>query len=129
MVAWPLEKVTPSALVADDNQAWREALQDVLAREGIRTVQAECGEEAIEVVRAERIDIVLLDFHMPRLDGLQTLRIIRSENHWTPAVMVTAEPEEVPREEAESLHVWDVLPKSADRRAIVATVVRVVWWR
>jgi len=130
MVAWAIEPIRdPSVLITDDNDAWRAAVGDILARAGFQTIQATCGEEAIEVVRGRWIDIVLIDFHMPRLDGIQTLRIIRASGHWVPAVMMTAHPTDVPPEEVEELQIRRVLSKPADRRQIVTIVTRVVrWW-
>jgi len=130
MVAWPVEPISegesPSVLITDDNRSWRSVVEEVLARSGFRTRQAACGEEAIEVVRTEWIDIVLIDFHMPRLDGIQTLRIIRATGNWQPAVMMTGQPEDVPPEEAHALKVESIMAKPADRQVIIRTVTRVV---
>jgi CheY-like chemotaxis protein len=119
----------PSVLTTDDNDAWRAAVGDILSRAGFQTIQAACGEEAIEVVHSQWVDIVLIDFHMPRLDGIQTLRIIRRSGRWVPAVMMTAHPTDVPPEEIEDLQIRGVLSKPADRRRIVTIVTRVVRWR
>ena len=129
MVAWPnpSESPTPSVLIADDNDGWRDVVGDVLAREGFRTVEASCGEEAIELVRHERIDVVLIDFHMPRLDGIQTLRIIRREQYWVPAVLMTAHPDDLPAADVRALRVETVLEKPVDRQVIVRTVTRIMW--
>ena len=81
MVAWPAEPIDndePSVLITDDSQSWRSVVEEVLARSGFRTRQAACGEEAIELVRTEWIDIVLIDFHMPRLDGISATSRIRA---------------------------------------------------
>jgi len=128
MVAWPnhADSPTPSVLIADDNDTWRGAVGDVLAREGFRTVEAACGEEAIELVRHERIDVILIDFHMPRLDGIQTLRIIRREQYWVPAVLMTAHPDDLPAADVRALRVETVLEKPVDRQVIVRTITRVV---
>jgi CheY-like chemotaxis protein len=128
MVAWPnhADSPTPSVLIADDTDTWRDAVGDVLAREGFRTVEASCGEEAIELVRHERLDVVLIDFHMPRLDGIQTLRIIRREQYWVPAVLMTAHPDDLPAADVRALRVETVLEKPVDRQVIVRTVTRVV---
>jgi len=130
MVAWAIEPIRdPSVLITDDNDAWRAAVDDILSRAGFQTIQATCGEEAIEVVHREWIDIVLIDFHMPRLDGIQTLRIIRASGLWVPAVMMTAHPDDVPPEEVEDLQIRDVIEKPAQGRQIVTLVTRVVrWW-
>jgi CheY-like chemotaxis protein len=128
MVAWPhyAEPLSPSVLIADDNEGWRDAVGELLAREGFRTVQAGDGEEAVELIRAERLDIILIDFHMPRLDGIQTLRIIRREEIWIPAVLMTAHPADLPGDEVEALRVHTVLPKPVDRQRIITTVTRLV---
>ena len=123
MVAWPIEPLaeSPSVLITDDNDAWRQVVEDILARAGFRTTQAACGEEAIEVVRTGTIDIVL------RLDGLQTLRIIRAGGSWQPAVIMTAHPDQLPAAETEALRVESVLTKPAERQVIVTTITRIVW--
>jgi CheY-like chemotaxis protein len=130
MVAWPVEPISesdsPSVLITDDSQSWRAVVEEVLARSGFRTLQAACGEEAIEVVRTEWVDIVLIDFHMPRLDGIQTLRIMRATGNWQPAVMMTGQPEDVPPDEALALKVESIMAKPADRQVIVTTVTQVV---
>ncbi len=128
MVAWSraLADTHPSVLVADDSDAWRGAVGDVLARAGFRTLEAADGQEAVEVVRGERLDVVLIDFHMPRLDGLQALRIIRRERTRLPSVLMTAHPNDVPPDQVRALRIATVLAKPADRRVIVATVTRVM---
>jgi CheY-like chemotaxis protein len=128
MVAWPnaIPETTPSVLIADDSDAWRDAVGEVLDREGFRTLEAADGAEAVEIVRCERLDVVLIDFHMPRLDGLQALRIIRRERRLLPSVLMTAHPTAVPPEEVRALRIATVLAKPADRRVIVTTVTRVM---
>jgi len=128
MVAWPrdVEPLAPSVLITDDNESWRAAVEECLARAGFRTLLARCGEEAIEVVHTERLDVVLIDFHMPRLDGLETLRILRREENWTPAVLMTGRPADLPPGEVQALRVRSVLVKPADREIIVTTVTRVL---
>jgi len=130
MVAWPnpSESPAPSVLIADDNDGWRDVVGDVLAREGFRTLAATCGEEAIELVRHERLDVLLIDFHMPRLDGIQTLRIIRRERYWLPAVLMTAHPDDLPAADVRELRVETVLEKPVDRQVIVRTVTRIIMW-
>ena len=128
MVAWayPRSGTPPSVLVADDNATWRDAVGEVLARAGFRPLEAADGEEVVRLVRRERVDLVLIDFHMPRLDGIQAVRMLRREQRWQPAVLMTARPAEVPRDEVRALRIATVLAKPADRRVIVTTVSRVI---
>ena len=124
MVARPVDlESEPSVLVADDSSAWRRAVVDVLRRAGFRTLQAGDGEEAVDVVRTELLDLVLVDFHMPRLDGIETVRHIRRHDQHLPAVMMTARPAELPVVEIRRLRIAMVLPKrGVDRRRIVSAV-------
>jgi len=128
MVAWANNTAerSPSVLVADDSAAWRDAVGECLSRAGFRTLEAADGAEAVEIVRCERLDVVLIDFHMPRLDGLQAIRILRQERRWLPSVLMTAHPTDVPAEEVRDLGIATVLAKPADRHVIVTTVVRVM---
>jgi CheY-like chemotaxis protein len=128
MVAWPsdMPENDPSVLVADDSDAWRDAVGEVLERAGFRILAAADGEEAVYLARCERLDVVLIDFHMPRLDGLEAIRIIRREHRWLPSVLMTAHPTEVPADEVRALRIATVLEKPADRRVIVTTVTRVL---
>lgn len=127
MVARPADiDFEPSVLITDDSNAWRETLGEVLQREGFRTYQAACGEEAIELVRTEHLDLALIDFHMPRLDGLETIREIRRHDARLPAVLMTAHPATLPYAQVRELHVATVLVKTADRQGIVTVVLSII---
>jgi len=66
-----------SVLITDDDPGCREALRDIIESEGFRTLIASSGEEALEIVREEPVHLALLDMHMPRLSGLETLQLVR----------------------------------------------------
>lgn len=86
-------------LIVDDEAYIRLLLRDCLRQAGYDTVSASDGREALEVVREETPDLVLLDITMPEMDGWQVLKAIRADDRirMTPVVMLTA------RGEAESL--------------------------
>ena len=68
-------------LVVDDSAAIRKILQRVLRQTGmaIRTIhEAGDGQEALEVMNAHKVDLVLTDINMPKMDGLQFLEIGRA---------------------------------------------------
>jgi CheY-like chemotaxis protein len=84
---WPLDEpaelpamLPQRVLVADDEPEIRELLARFLARLGCEVDTAANGEEALESMRREKPDILLLDLRMPRLDGLGVLEQIRNEN-------------------------------------------------
>lgn len=66
-------------LVADDNAVSRELVREVLEAPGRIIVEAADGEEAVEKIRGEVPDLVLLDIQMPVLDGFAVLRHIRRD--------------------------------------------------
>jgi CheY-like chemotaxis protein len=66
-------------LIADDNADTREALALMLRAAGHEVADAADGEEAVERYRAEPFDVLVLDLLMPRRDGFDTLRILRTE--------------------------------------------------
>ncbi len=83
-------------LVVDDSAAIRKILQRVLRQTGmsIRTIhEAGDGQEAIEKLKANRIDLVLTDINMPKMDGLQFLAAMKSsaDHRHIPVVMITTE--------------------------------------
>ena len=83
-------------LVVDDSAAIRKILQRVLRQTGmaIRTIhEAGDGQEALEVMNAHKVDLVLSDINMPKMDGLQFLASVKASPQWrqVPVVMITTE--------------------------------------
>ncbi|MER7134888.1 response regulator transcription factor [Streptosporangium saharense] len=77
-------------LVVDDEPALREALQSSLEFEGYRVGLAQDGQAALDVLRREPYELVLLDVMMPRLDGLTACRRLRAAGNHVPVLMLTA---------------------------------------
>ena len=83
-------------LIVDDSAAIRKILQRVLRQTGmaIRTIhEAGDGQEALALLAANRVDLVLSDINMPKMDGLQLLASLKSAAEWrnVPVVMITTE--------------------------------------
>jgi two-component system, sensor histidine kinase and response regulator len=68
-------------LVAEDNEFNRELLGHLLGHRGHSVAMANDGREALSMLRREAFDLVLVDIHMPELDGLQVVRRVREEEH------------------------------------------------
>ncbi len=81
-----------TVLVVDDNFQNREVAEGHLVGAGYQAVQAESGEEAIALIKAQRPDLILLDVLMPGLDGFETCRRIRAlpGGHGVPILFLTA---------------------------------------
>ncbi len=105
----------PSILITDDDQRLRETIRDVLVPEGYRTLLASDGVEALKIVQQEQIDLVLLDMHMPRMSGLQTLQLLKQRQAPLPCILMSAQMDEVIRAEAERAEAFRVLRKPVSR--------------
>ena len=80
-------------LVVDDEPAVRESLRRALQLEGYEVDLAGDGQEALESMRSNGVDAMILDVSMPRLDGLETCRRLRSAGSALPVLMLTARDE------------------------------------
>lgn len=111
-----------SILITDDDAGMRETLRDILAPSGYRTFLAESGEEAIDIVREHQVHIALLDMHLPRLSGLETLAIFRQMRAALPAILISGECDESLMRRALSEKAYCVLAKPVSRHVIVHVV-------
>ncbi len=75
-------------LVVDDEPQIRRVMRTTLTAQGYAIVEARDGQEALEKMRSERPDLVILDVNMPVMDGLETCRAIRAGSN-VPVIMLT----------------------------------------
>jgi CheY-like chemotaxis protein len=114
----------PSLLITDDDLAFRETLQGVLEPLGLRTLLAGDGEEALHIVRTREVHLVLLDMHMPRLTGLETLRQVKQFKSILPCILLSARLDELLVKQARCAEAFSVLSKPVTRRQITGVVRR-----
>ena len=77
-------------LVVDDDKNTRMYFQAVLERDGYTSSVARNGEEALEILSKEHIDLVVLDIMMPKMDGYEFTKILREADNNLPILMVSA---------------------------------------
>ena len=89
----------PVVLLVEDEPAQREVLAYNLDAEGFRVVPADNGEDAMMLVEEEEPDIIILDWMMPQLSGIEVCRRLkmRPETRGIPIIMLSARAEEVDR--------------------------------
>jgi DNA-binding response OmpR family regulator len=85
---------TSTILLVDDEDSIQTLLTYPLERDGYTVVQARDGEEALRRFDEERVDLVVLDVMLPRLDGLEVCKRLRSQSN-VPIIMLTARGEEL----------------------------------
>ena len=78
-------------LITDDDPVARETLRELFAPAGFRTFLAESGEEAIDLAQTHDIHVALMDMHLPRLSGLETVAIVRQFKGPLPAILLSAD--------------------------------------
>ena len=81
-------------LLVDDEDAVQKLLAFPLERDGFRVVQARDGEEALARFAEERVDLVVLDLMLPKLDGLEVCKRLRASSS-VPIIMLTARDDEL----------------------------------
>jgi two-component system response regulator MprA len=106
-------------LIVDDEAAIVETLVELLTWEGYETVTADDGQAALVALEQHKPDLVLLDFMMPRMDGVRVLERMRSDVRWcaTPVVFMTAA--RLPNTDAKSSA---VLKKPFETARLLSTV-------
>lgn len=87
---WKTKRVSMKILVVDDEQAVRDSLRRSLSFNGYNVVLAEDGIQALEMIDKEQPALVILDVMMPRMDGLEVCRHLRSEGDDRPILILTA---------------------------------------
>lgn len=88
----------PRILVIDDEVDLRGMLEFALGEQGYEVIQAQDGEEGLNMARREAVDLIICDIRMPRLDGVETARVLRQELPGIPIIMVTGLLSDEPQE-------------------------------
>jgi two-component system response regulator MprA len=115
-----------TVLVVDDDALIVESLRTILTNAGYRVPVAEDGESALQVVREERVDAVVLDLVMPRLDGIKTLRYLRQLRPDIAVVILAAEIEPEARRAAIEYGAAVVMVKPPDIDELLRVIDRLV---
>ncbi len=110
----------PNILLIDDDTELTSLLKEVLSFEGFDVSEANNGEEGLALLN-DKIDLILLDVMMPKLNGMETLKRLR-ENWETPVLMLTAKGEEIDRVIGLELGADDYLPKPFSDRELLARI-------
>ena len=108
-------------LVVDDESRMRKLVKDFLQREGYSVLEAGDGMEAMDIFYEQKIDLVILDVMMPKMDGWQTCREIRRDST-VPIIMLTARAEERDELQGFELGVDEYISKPFSPKILVARV-------
>lgn len=113
-------------MVVDDSLTVRKITSRLLQREDYRVITAKDGVEALELLQDELPAVILLDIEMPRLDGFEVARVIRSSSRLAhlPIIMITSRTAEKHRQHAFDLGVNHYMGKPFDEHVLLAEIAR-----
>ncbi|HEX9161772.1 MAG TPA: sigma-54 dependent transcriptional regulator [Thermoanaerobaculia bacterium] len=109
-------------LIVDDEEVLRDVLEAVLRREGFDVVLAASGEEGLNVLDNDEVDLVILDIMLPGISGIDTLRAIRIANPNLPVIVITAFSSIDGAIEAMKHGAFHYIPKPFKNEEVVLTV-------
>jgi two-component system response regulator (stage 0 sporulation protein F) len=112
-------------LLVDDEKDLLTVIGLTIESWGYEVFKAPSGREALEILKNNNPDIVILDYLMPEMDGIATLREIRKINTKIPVIMFTAHPEGIPLKGTDGLGISAFVPK-ASAEAILRTSISMV---
>ena len=134
--AWIQEKSADSAtfhglrlLLVDDNTINRSVARLLLAPTGVIVTEAANGQEALDQLADETFDLVLLDVHMPVMDGIEAIKRIRAADapwHNVPVIALTADAMSGDRERLLSVGMTGYASKPIEQAALVQEIHRVM---
>lgn len=116
-----------TVLTVDDSRTMRDMLMLALKDAGYRVVQAEDGVHGLEVLQAERPDIVITDINMPRMDGFGFIEGMRAnpDHKATPVLVLTTESDAAKKQRAREAGATGWIVKPFDPIKLVDAVRRV----
>ncbi len=108
-------------LIVDDEKEIRELIRDYLDVEGFKVQMANDGKEAIEKFESDNFDIVILDIMLPKIDGMEILKIIRGKSN-IPVMMLSAKKSDVDKVLGLGLGADDYMTKPFSPKELVARI-------
>ncbi len=112
-------------LLVDDDLGLSELLAQLLELEGFELTLAHDGQAGLDLALEQQFDLILLDVMLPKLNGFEVLRALRSKKQ-TPVLMLTARGDEIDRVVGLEIGADDYLPKPFNDRELVARIRAII---
>ena len=114
--------------IIDDDEELVDAIKTYLQRKGFLVSFAYSGEEGLEVIRREKPQLVILDFLMPKMNGIQVLKELRKDNYFKniPVIMLTAKENEIDKILCPELGNYQYIIKPLDMNILLRQVRNVL---
>ena len=109
-------------LVVDDEPYYCEIAQDWFEREGCRVLTAENGVAALKLLEEEKVNAIITDIRMPRMDGVELIRRLKESGSYTPTAVALSGFSDLSAREAYDLGIEAQLSKPVLRKVLIAAV-------
>ncbi|MBC8106141.1 MAG: response regulator [Anaerolineae bacterium] len=122
-----------TVLLANEQEGWHQTVRQLLQPQGVETVSARSGREALSLMESRPIHCAVLDAHMPQLGGLQVIKLMRElqsrrdpSQAIPPSILLANQLTSHLLHEALGMHVFSVLSKPVDFNVLLDTLARVL---
>jgi DNA-binding NtrC family response regulator len=115
-----------NVLLANEQEDWHQTVRRLLEPQGVNTISARSGREALHLIESSPIHVAVLDTQMPQLGGLQVIRLMREMQKAPPAILLTSQLTNHLLHEALGMHVFSVLSKPVDFNVLLDSLARVM---
>src|SRR5262245_23305837 len=104
-----------TVLLANEQEAWHQTVRGLLEPQGVQTVSARSGREAVRLIESRPVHVAVLDANMPQLGGLQVIKLLREAHKAAPpAILLANHLTNHLLHEALGMQVFSVLSKPVD---------------
>ncbi|MGE5610336.1 MAG: response regulator [Bacillota bacterium] len=115
-----------TVLLPSEQEGWHQTVAGLLEPQGVHTVLARSGREALDLIESTPFHAVILDTHMPGLGGLQVIKLMRELHKNVPAILLTDQLTNYLLREALGMRVFSVLSKPVELNLLLDALARVL---
>jgi CheY-like chemotaxis protein len=115
-----------NVLLAHDSEGWQDVVRRLLEPQGVQTLAARSGREALELIQSTQIHVAVLDQQMPQLGGLQVIRMMHNLKQAPPSILLANHLTDHLLHEALGMRVFSVLSKPVDLNMLLDALARVL---
>lgn len=113
-------------LIVEDEQEICEILRDALSSQFSKVHEAKNGQEGLEIIKNNKLSLIITDFNMPKLDGAEFIKVIRSQQKNIPIIMLTGRGSDQIRRQVWAYGIWEYFEKPFNVDEMITCVERVL---
>ena len=116
-----------TVLLANEMEGWHQTVRGLLEPQGVQTISARSGREALDLMETRPVHAAVLDQQMPQLGGMQVIRLMNEHRKAAPpAILLANDLTSHLLREALGMHVFSVLSKPVDTNLLLDALARVL---